>query len=254
MAKQKLTPDQIKYGSMYIAASNLGQDMQNVKSTQDIHRQWYHVMQIHGEEEIDVEPERKDWEKQLKRGDSYAVGVIQKELPFLFEDVKGMLSSGIPPETYTKLDKSELLGQDDGQPRRNYYVPSVMVERDVIANILDKFSKAGVTHTFQGDDLIINAGTYSTGAQADVMQELKITITEVLKFLKDEYKSETGKALSIGKEESETFDCVANYTTNHLSLCRLTCVYELPNSKAADDAGSEKGEIRGILPSPKLVK
>ena len=148
--------------------------------------------------------------------------------------------SGIPAIDTTK--------DDDGQLRRNFYVPSVMVERDVIANILDKFSKHGVTHSFQGSDLIINAGTYSTFAQDKVAQELEINIIEIIKFLKDEYKATTGKVLVIGKIKNKEFDCVANYTTNHLSLCRLTCVYRLPNSKATNDAGSEKGEIRGNIP------
>lgn len=266
MAKVKLTPDQIKYGAMYLAASNLGMDMLGkVKSTNDILGQWnrvqndlYNATAGDGGEGDDGTAELKDWQKMLKRGDSYAVGAIQKELPFLFaqteakkmqklkEDMKGVLSSGIPAKDPT--------GQDDGQPRRNYYVPSVMVERDVIENILDKFSKAGVTHSFQGDDLILNAGTYSTGVEKDVMQELQITLAEVVKFLKDEYKGATGKALNIGKVESETYDCVANYTTNMLSLCRLTQVYELPDSKASDDAGSEKAEIRGNIPGPKRAK
>lgn len=171
-----------------------------------------------------------------------------KNLKQLFEDVGGVKSSGVPAEDPT--------GSLDGQPRRNFYVPSAMTSRDVIANILEKFTKSGVTYSFQGDDLIITAGTYSAQQQQQNVQDsLKETIVEVTKFLKDEYKSATGKALALGKIEHEAFDCVANYTTNRLSLCRLTCTYELPASTAADDVSSEKAEIKtNILPAPKQVK
>jgi len=147
-----------------------------------------------------------------------------------------------------RLNEDHDVTAEDGQPRDNFYVPSVMGHRDVIANILDKFTKAGISHSFQGDDLIITAVTYSHIEQAKVELELEITIAEVMKFLKAEYKSAVGKALSIGKEESSNFDCVSNYTTNKLSLCKLTKIYELPESKGADDAGSDQGELPANIP------
>jgi len=263
LKEEKLTPDQIKYGAMYLAASNLGfeMDLSHIKSPKDIAKEWHRIWSMHGEEGVDIDDERESYERDLKagkKGSNYEVEIIKKELPFLFEvkkvktnkmksmkemmneDVQGVKSSGIPA--------IDTVGQDDGQPRRNFYVPSVMADRDVIANILEKFTKAGVTYSFSGDDLIITAGTYSTFAQDQVAQELQITIAEVLKFLKDEYKNEVGKVLKIGKEETSTYDVVANYTTNKLSLCRLTCVYCLPDSKAEEDAGLDKGDIRGNIP------
>ena len=146
-------------------------------------------------------------------------------------------------------------GQDDGQPRDKFYVPTVMVERDVIANILDKFSRGGVSYSFQGDDLILTAVTYTREESDRVEIELGVTIAEVLKFLKAEYKAAVGKALNLGKEESSNFDCPSNYTTNRMSVCKLTKVYELPDSKAEDDKGSEQGELPGnILNMTPVVK
>ena len=91
MAKQKkvkLTDDQIKYGAMYLAASNLGMQIQNAKDEMDIRAGWRRCMEAHFEDgqEIDVQPELKDWEKSLRKGDTYSVGAIQKELPFLFTE------------------------------------------------------------------------------------------------------------------------------------------------------------------------
>jgi hypothetical protein len=170
-----------------------------------------------------------------------AKNVKPRTIKQITEEMWGLRSSGIPAK--------DTVGQDDGQPRRNFYVPSVMADRDVITNILDKFTKGGISHSFEGDDLIIKAVTYSTSVdQNKVMQDLQISTAEVVKFLKDEYKTTVGHALSLGKIEHESFDCVANYTTNHLSLCNLTTVYELPDSKAEDDKGLEKGELRGNIP------
>ena len=84
----KLTPDQIKYGAMYLAASNLGMDMSKVKDVWDIKQQWHQIAgSIESETGESVEPELKDWIKMLSRGDSYSVGAIKKELPFLFESI-----------------------------------------------------------------------------------------------------------------------------------------------------------------------
>lgn len=147
-----------------------------------------------------------------------------------------------------KLIEDNDPAQDDGQPRQNFYVPTVMVARDVIANILDKFTKAGISHSFVGDDLILKAVTYAVklkGVEDDLTQQL----ADCVKFLKTEYKGITGNALEIGaKPESEDFEVVSNYTVNKQNLCTLTHVYELPQSKAEDDAGSEKGELPGNIP------
>jgi hypothetical protein len=138
-------------------------------------------------------------------------------------------------------------GEDDGQPRDKFYAPTAMVDRDVIANILDKFSRAGVTFSFQGKDLIITAATYSRDENSRVQRELGVTIAEVLKFLKSEYKSVVDKTLCVGKEKSANYVCISNYTTNKLSLCRLTNVYELPDSKAEGDVGTDQGELPGNI-------
>lgn len=139
----------------------------------------------------------------------------------------------------------------DGQPRQHFYAPSVMVARDVIENILDKFTaKAGVTHSFSHDDLILRVSVYSRDLNG-VDDDLKQQLSDVVKFLKDEYKGITGKALKIGEPEHQDFNVVSNYTTNRLALCTLTCSYELPESKAGEDASAEKGDVPGNIPNVK---
>ena len=148
----------------------------------------------------------------------------------------------------------ETLEPDDGQLSNNFYSPSVMTQIDVIANILSKIRGQGVTYTFSGNDLIITAGTVDSKSQEQILDDLTITIRDVIKHLKEEYKNTTGKVLNIGREESTTFDAVANYNTMRSTLVRLTHVYDLPDSTAEADTSNEKAEIRGNIPvlNPKL--
>ena len=138
-------------------------------------------------------------------------------------------------------------GAIDGQPTKNWYVPSVMGIVDVIGNILDKFQKAGVTHSFQGNDLYITAVELAHDqkqAQEDLTQVLK----EVVSYLKKEFKDTTGKALSLGEEEWKQLDVTAYYSTSKQALCRLTVCYDLPDFKAEVDASAEQGELPGSIP------
>ena len=125
-----------------------------------------------------------------------------------------------------------------------------MVARDVIANILDRFTKGGITHSFSHDDLIVRVTTYARsldGLENDLLRQ----ITDVVKMLKDEYKGVTGRALPIGEVESQDFNVVSNYTTNKLSLVTLSCVYELPEEEknTDDDAALEKADLRSNIPN-----
>jgi len=140
-------------------------------------------------------------------------------------------------------DYSESRKEDDGQPRDNFYVPTIMTDIDVIENILDKFSKAGVTHKFSGDDLIITALTTSHLEQEKVLDDLRYTLADVVKQLKQLYKEATGKTLSIEKEKSSVIDAVSNYTTGHMGLYKVTNTYELPKSPSSDDKSLEKHEL-----------
>jgi hypothetical protein len=139
-------------------------------------------------------------------------------------------------------DYSKSKKEDDGQPRDNFYVPSIMTDIDVVENILDKFSKAGVTHKFSGSDLIITALTTSHFDQAQVLDDLRYTLNDVVQQLKKLYKEATGKTLDIQKEKTSTIDVVSNYTTGHMGLYKVINVYELPNSPSKDDKSLEKHE------------
>lgn len=82
----KLTQNQIKCGALWLAASNLGMEMKNPKSTKDVLRQWH---QLQANAETDemfnaFEVEGNYWEKLLKQNDDYCVKTIMEELPFLF--------------------------------------------------------------------------------------------------------------------------------------------------------------------------
>jgi len=138
-------------------------------------------------------------------------------------------------------------GAIDGQPTTNWYVPSVMGIIEVIGNILDKFQKAGVTHSFQGNDLYINAVTLAHD-QKQAQEELERTLKDVISHLKEEFKDTTGKALSLGSEEWKQLDVTAYYSTSKQALCKLTVCYDLPDFKADVDASAEKGELPGSIP------
>ena len=84
-SKIKLTEDQIKYGSMYLAASNLASEMTNVANVNDIRRQWAQVPCESDEQERDIENERIWWAQKLKDGEAFHIESLQKEVPFLFE-------------------------------------------------------------------------------------------------------------------------------------------------------------------------
>jgi hypothetical protein len=139
-------------------------------------------------------------------------------------------------------DYSESKKDDDGQPRDNFYTPGIMQDIDVIENILDKFSKHGVTHKFSGNSLIITSGTTSHFPQAQVLDELRYTLVDVIKQLNKLYKEATGKTLDIQKEKSSFIDAVSNYTTGHMGMYKVTNIYELPNSPSAADRSVEKHE------------
>ena len=142
--------------------------------------------------------------------------------------------------------KKKLKENLDPTEKNNWYVASVATVQSNIGNILDRLSKSGITYKFEADNLIITAVTYSRGKLQDLVKdELKESIIESIKFLKDEYKGNVGKSLSLGKEISEDFSCVSNYTVNKMALCRLTCIYKLPELKAVTDSGVEKG-LRNI--------
>jgi len=130
---------------------------------------------------------------------------------------------------------------DDGQPKSNDYIPSVMNDIDVIANILDKFRNSGITYKFQANTLIITAVTYAYDTKK-IMEDLTRTINDVLKYLKDEYKTKVGKALTL-KDEEKDLQCVSNYTVDKKCLCTLVCSYTLPESKA--EKGPKQSNLIG---------
>lgn len=149
----------------------------------------------------------------------------------LTEEKKPKMKNTIEVDVPKPVENKELLGN---------FKSESMTDIDVVENILDKFIKSGITHTFQGPNIIITATTYTRKPQAFVKDDLKKDVIEAIKILKDEYKNTVDKALKLGKAENETFDCVTNYTTNRLALCRYTCSYKMSDSKAEDDAGTKK--------------
>lgn len=134
----------------------------------------------------------------------------------------------------------------DGQLEHNWY-NAQMTDIDVIENILDKFSKHGVTHKFSGSDLIITAGTTSHFPQAQVLDDLRYTLNDVVQQLKKLYKEATGKTLDIQKEKTSTIDVTSNYTTGHMGMYKVTNIYELPKSPSSDDKSLEKHELNEVV-------
>jgi hypothetical protein len=149
----------------------------------------------------------------------------------LAEEKKPKMKNTLEVEVPKPVEDKELSG--------NFHSES-MTDIDVVENILDKFTKSGITHKFQGPNIIITALTYSRKPQAFVKDDLKKDVIEAIKILKDEYKNAVDKTLKLGKAENEDFDCVTNYTTNRLALCRYTCSYKMTDSKAEEDDGTKK--------------
>jgi len=137
-------------------------------------------------------------------------------------------------------------GMLDGQPNANFYAPSVMGIVDVIANILERFDKAGVVHKFQGNDLIITAVELAHDSK-EAEENLTAIIKEVVSYLREEYKETVGKALSLGKEEWRTLDVTPYYATNKSSLFQLSVCYNLPELKAMP-APEEQSEMAANIP------
>jgi hypothetical protein len=104
---EKLTAEQISLGSRYLAMSNmamLGAGRENVAirdkaGLEQVLRRAEDAAvcgfmesgpdgydeSLEGEAEAGVRGEVESWAKLLKKGDKYSVGVLKKELPFLFE-------------------------------------------------------------------------------------------------------------------------------------------------------------------------
>ncbi len=83
-----LTEEQIRLGSMYYALSNLGMEdyAKGAKSAEDLRRAYSRADRDCAEASPDgAEPERKAWEKSIRRHDRYCLEKLPKECPYLFE-------------------------------------------------------------------------------------------------------------------------------------------------------------------------
>lgn len=90
----KLTTEQIELGATVLAIYNLGQDRLLTPTPVDAHgvrRAWSRCEDLHADRDGNpgIEPERKAWMKQLRKGDAYAVKMIKSILPWLFIAKKG---------------------------------------------------------------------------------------------------------------------------------------------------------------------
>ena len=83
--KDALNDAQIDAGAKFMAASNLGALKEDPKNMQMLQEAWRNCMFIHESEGIDVDDERKDWEKKLRKGDKFTVGEVRKRLPWIFD-------------------------------------------------------------------------------------------------------------------------------------------------------------------------
>jgi hypothetical protein len=93
---KKLTDEQIRLGSMYLAMSNLGMDGLNgrrVSTKQELRFAYGRCDQACAEGQGDyegsgAEPERKSFEKELrsKKKSAYWIGELMKEVPFIFAE------------------------------------------------------------------------------------------------------------------------------------------------------------------------
>jgi len=86
IAVEPLSPLGVTLGAMFLAASNLGMEMEdhNLRTEGTIRSAWRQVLDSGpGEEGDAMTAERLYWEGRLRMVDPYSVGLVRKAIPWL---------------------------------------------------------------------------------------------------------------------------------------------------------------------------
>lgn len=152
----------------------------------------------------------------------------KKQEPNLLE-----LLSGVK-EIYEDIDGDNIQGVDD-------YQTEGLMPLATIENILSRLTDKGLSHKFQGNQLILAISCYSGDSNLSfATNDLKRDLDSAVEFLKREYKAKAGKALTLKEVGQADIDVVAAYTVQRKSLVRYTRVFELPEDVTKSTTKAEK--------------
>jgi hypothetical protein len=128
----------------------------------------------------------------------------------------------------------------------NFY-SKAMSYNDVLANIFRNLKDpdiAGITHSFQGDYLIVSVHVYEKPNEK-IMSDCIPMMKEVVKWVKKKYKEATGKTLKM-KQLSDNYDVVGNYTSMQKAKITYTVTFDISANKLDQETNSlDVEQMRG---------